>query len=119
MNNDREIDIEIQLSELKVWADRSLFYLAKMFTDQIKPGESYRVFKKCVSISILNFTLFPEEAEFREKAIRDYNEGLLEAEERGRKHGTLSIAKKLIDMGYPTDEIEKITLLSKKDIEKL
>jgi len=210
MNNDREIDIEIQLSELKVWADRSLFYLAKMFTDQIKPGESYRVFKKCVSISILNFTLFPEEAEFyssfhiredtrnflytdkmefhiielpklpeelqesssdlelwakfidaerkevfdmladknpyiesayqklqiisqdkdkrleyeaREKAIRDYNEGLLEAEERGqekgKKLGTLSIAKKLIDMGYPTDEIEKITLLSKEDIEKL
>ncbi len=64
MNNDAEIDIEIQLSELKVWADRSLFYLAKMFTDQIKPGESYRVFKKCVSISILNFTLFPREADF-------------------------------------------------------
>ena len=210
MNNDAEIDIEIQLSELKVWADRSLFYLAKMFTDQIKPGESYRVFKKCVSISILNFTLFPGEADFyssfhiredtrhflytdkmefhvielpklpeelqesssdlelwakfidaerkevfdmladknpyiesayqklqiisqdkdkrleyeaREKAIRDYNEGLLEAEERGqekgKKLGTLSIAKKLIDMGYPTDEIEKITLLSKEDIEKL
>ena len=64
MNNDREINIEIQLSELKVWANRSLFYLAKMFTNQIKPGESYRVFKKCVSISILNFTLFPEETEF-------------------------------------------------------
>lgn len=64
MNNDREIDIEIQLAELQVWADRSLFYLAKIFTDQIKPGESYRVFKKCVSISILNFTLFPKEADF-------------------------------------------------------
>ena len=64
MNNDREIDIEIQLSELKVWADRSLFYLAKMFTDQIKPGQSYRVFKKCVSISILNFTLFPKKTDF-------------------------------------------------------
>ncbi len=64
MNSGREINIEIQLSELKVWADRSLFYLAKMFTDQIKPGDSYRVFKKCVSISILNFTLFPKEAEF-------------------------------------------------------
>ena len=214
MNNDAEIDIEIQLSELKVWADRSLFYLAKMFTDQIKPGESYRVFKKCVSISILNFTLFPREADFyscfhmredarnflytdkmefhvielpklpeelqesssdlelwakfidaerkevfdmladknpyiesayqklqiisqdkekrleyeaREKAIRDYNEGLLEAEERGIaigqeqgiRQGTLSIAKKLIDTGYPTDEIAKITLLSKEEIEKL
>ena len=63
------------------------------------------------------------EYEAREKAIRDYNEGLLEAEERGqeqgKKLGTLSIAKKLIDTGYPTDEIEKITLFSKEDIEKL
>lgn len=59
-----EIDIEIQLSELKVWADRALFYLAKMYAEQIKPGQTYNVFKKCVSISILNFILFPEETEF-------------------------------------------------------
>ncbi len=64
MNNDTEIDTEIQLSELKVWADRSLFYLSKMYTEQIKQGESYDVFKKCVNISILNFTLFPKEEEF-------------------------------------------------------
>ena len=64
MNNDAEIDIEIQLSELNVWADRSLFYLSKMFIEQIKPGESYRVFKKCVSISILDFDLFRKETEF-------------------------------------------------------
>ena len=35
MNDDTEIDTEIQLSELKVWSDRSLFYAAKMYTDQI------------------------------------------------------------------------------------
>ena len=60
MDGDREIDIEIQLTELGVWADRSLFYLAKMLIGQIKPGDSYRVFKKCVSISILDFRLFKE-----------------------------------------------------------
>ena len=49
---------------LAVWADRSLFYLSKMFTEQIRPGESYRVFKKCVGISILDFILFRDEAEF-------------------------------------------------------
>ncbi len=64
MNDDTEIDIEIQLSELKVWADRSLFYLAKMYTEQIKSGQFYNVFKKCVSISILDFLLFPEETAF-------------------------------------------------------
>lgn len=64
MNNDTEIDTEIQLSELKVWADRSLFYLSKMYTEQIKQGQTYDVFKKCVNISILDFTLFPKEEEF-------------------------------------------------------
>lgn len=35
-----------------------------MFTEQIKPKQSYHVFKKCVSISILDFELFSEETEF-------------------------------------------------------
>ncbi|MCI9584928.1 MAG: Rpn family recombination-promoting nuclease/putative transposase [Clostridium sp.] len=64
MNNNTEIDIEIQLSILNVWADRALFYLAKMYTDQIRPGQDYTVFKKCVSISILDFILFREDPEF-------------------------------------------------------
>lgn len=64
MNDTTEIDIEIQLSMLNVWADRALFYLAKMYTEQINPGQNYSVFKKCVSISILDFHLFPEETEF-------------------------------------------------------
>jgi predicted transposase/invertase (TIGR01784 family) len=64
MNNNMEIDIEINLAELKVWQERSLFYLAKMYTEQIKPGQNYTVFKKCVSISILDFDLFKGETEF-------------------------------------------------------
>ena len=64
MNNLVEIDIEIQLSELKVWADRSLFYLSKIYTEQIEAGDSYDVFKRCVSISLLDFTLFPDTEEF-------------------------------------------------------
>ena len=64
MNNLVEIDIEIQLSELKVWADRSLFYLSKMYVEQIEAGDTYKVFKRCVSISLLNFTLFHDTKEF-------------------------------------------------------
>ena len=45
MNNKAEIDIEIHLSQLKIWAERSLFYLSKMYTDQISPGQNYNVFK--------------------------------------------------------------------------
>lgn len=64
MNDSVEINIEIQLSMLNVWADRSLFYLSKMYTEQISPGQNYSVFKKCVSISILDFDLFQGETEF-------------------------------------------------------
>lgn len=64
MNNDTEIDTEIQLSELKIWADRALFYISKMYTDQIDQGQTYDVLKKCVSISILDFILFKDETEF-------------------------------------------------------
>ena len=64
MNNDAVIDVEIQLSELLVWPDRSLFYAAKMYADQIEHGQKYDVLKKCVSISILDFNLFKEEPGF-------------------------------------------------------
>ncbi len=64
MNDDAVIDVEIQLSELLVWPDRSLFYAAKMYADQIEQGQKYDVLKKCVSISILDFTLFKKEAGF-------------------------------------------------------
>ena len=64
MNDDTEIDIEIQLSNLNVCADRALFYLAKMYTEQINSGEDYTIFKKCVSISILDFELFKDTPEF-------------------------------------------------------
>ena len=64
MNNNTEIDIEIQLAAMNIWADRALFYLAKMYTEQISAGEDYTVFKKCVSISVLDFKLFENEPEF-------------------------------------------------------
>ena len=64
MNNHTEIDIEIQLSPLRVWADRSLFYLSKMYIEQIEEGQDYHVFKKCVGISILDFVLFPDDENF-------------------------------------------------------
>jgi len=64
LNNSVEIDTEIQLSEMKVWPNRALFYLSKMYTDQLKPGDRYKDLKKCVSISILNFDLFMGQDEY-------------------------------------------------------
>jgi len=201
-----EIDIEIQLSELKVWADRALFYLAKMYAEQIKPGQTYNIFKKCVSISILNFILFPKETEFyscfhiredtrqflytdkmefhlielpklpqelkdekddvllwakfinserkedfemlatkniyiqsayntlqvisqdeekrmeyeaREKALRDYNQGMLEARESGGYEKAIEIAKNMLAIGLSMDIITQTTGLSITQINSL
>ena len=64
LNDETEIDIEIQIDPMSVWADRSLFYLSKMYTAQISAGDSYRLLKKCISISILDFRLFADSGEF-------------------------------------------------------
>ena len=51
LNNLVEIDIEIQLAELKVWADRSLFYLAKMYVEQIERRTSNPHLQMCRALS--------------------------------------------------------------------
>ena len=56
-----QMDIEMQVIAYDYWAERSLFYLCKMFTEQIHEGEDYDELKKCIHVGILNFTLFDDE----------------------------------------------------------
>ena len=56
-----QIDIEIQVTSSEYWVERTLFYLGKMFVDQLKPGEDYQKLEKCIHIGILNFTMFEDE----------------------------------------------------------
>ena len=64
LNNSTQIDIEIQVSPFPLWPEGSLFYLAKMFTDQIEKGEGYERLEKCVHVGILDFILFGEDEEY-------------------------------------------------------
>ena len=59
------------------------------------------------------------EYEAREKAVRDYNQGMLEAEQRGRKTEKESTAKRLISLGLPTDIIAKGSGLSFEEVQFL
>lgn len=59
-----QIDIEIQVSPFLLWPERSMFYLSKMFTDQLEKGESYERLEKCVHIGILDFILFGRDEAF-------------------------------------------------------
>ena len=58
VNNGERMNIEMQSISYDYWQERSLFYLAKMYTDQIHEGEDYDNLKKCIHVGILDFTLF-------------------------------------------------------------
>ena len=55
MNDSTEINIEIQLWYMSAWANRSVFYVARMITEQTEINKKYSNIKKCVGISILDF----------------------------------------------------------------
>ena len=56
-----QIDIEMQVFYVEYWDERLLFCLSKMYAGQIKAGESYRILKKCIQVSVLNFERFPDD----------------------------------------------------------
>ena len=52
-----DLSLEMQNSIMEIL----LFYLSKMYAGQIKAGESYRILKKCIQVSVLNFERFPDD----------------------------------------------------------
>lgn len=57
LNNASRINIELQIRALAYWDKRSLFYLAKLFTEGLLRGEHYERLKRCICISILDFNM--------------------------------------------------------------
>ena len=55
----KQIDVEIQILPTDYMAERTIFYWSKMYTSQIKPGDTYDKLKKCVTINILDFKCTP------------------------------------------------------------
>ena len=54
-----QIDVEIQILPTEYMAERTIFYWSKMYTSQIKPGDTYDKLKKCVIINIVDFECTP------------------------------------------------------------
>ena len=72
MKNGSQMDLEMQVTPFKFWDNRVIFYLSKMYTDQIREGHRYEDLKPCIHVSILNFNLFPKDQIcFREIAFCD------------------------------------------------
>lgn len=57
LNDNTKINIEIQLRQKKHWKKRTVFYLAKIYTADLRRGENYEKAKKCIAITILDFNI--------------------------------------------------------------
>ena len=57
INEEKKIDVEIQLIEKESFAERLLYYYAKLYGNEIKRGKAYDSYKKVVIIAILDFEL--------------------------------------------------------------
>lgn len=63
LNNDRLINLEMQVNDEHNWSERSLSYLCRTF-DQLYQGQDYEEALPVHHIGFLDFTLFPDHPEF-------------------------------------------------------
>ena len=52
------INIEMQVKKLTDFKERVLFYWSKLYTNDLKEGETYRRLSQAISINILDFEMF-------------------------------------------------------------
>ena len=63
LKNGTQIDFEMQVIYYNYWAKRTIYYLGKMYTEQMKSGDDYKKLQKCIQVSILDHVLIPEDNE--------------------------------------------------------
>jgi predicted transposase/invertase (TIGR01784 family) len=78
----RRYNIEVQVNPQSFFIPRALYYLGKLYCEQIGEGQPFSHLQKATGISILEFTIFPHTAElqnvFRFRNLRS-GEDLTEA----------------------------------------
>jgi len=65
----RQIDIEVQVVGNRYFVNRSLYYWARLYSDQLEKGNQYRMIRPVVCINLLNFVLFPDTPEYHHHFI--------------------------------------------------
>ena len=63
----------MQLSYFAEWTKRTIFYVSKMITEQLKSGETYDKIRKCIHVSILHFNRFSDKSYYRTIHLADDN----------------------------------------------
>jgi predicted transposase/invertase (TIGR01784 family) len=57
-------DVEVQVAYQSIFPERSMYYLAGMYRDQLRSGEDYEELRPCCGIHILLDDLFEDEPEW-------------------------------------------------------
>ena len=71
-----KLNMEMQVPHFDFWPNRVLFYECKVYTGQIRKGESYEALKPCIHVSILDFIHFPQDGRcYRKIAFCDTETG--------------------------------------------
>ena len=96
MEDGAQVNMEMQVDSFEQWDARSLFYLSKMYTEQIGKGDPYTKLKKCIHVSILNFIRFADDE-------RCYRTIRLCDEQTGKKYTDLLELQILELMKLPGD----------------
>jgi predicted transposase/invertase (TIGR01784 family) len=60
----RYYNIEMQVTDEVYYSQRALYYWSKLYSSQLKAGDDYDVLQKTISIHILNFNCFENEANY-------------------------------------------------------
>lgn len=101
----KQIDIEIQILPTEFMPERTMFYWSKMYTSQVKPGDTYQTLKKCITINIVDFKCTP-----LPKLYSSYH--LTEDETGYRLTDILEVhfleMSKLVDSEIPRDENDPV-----------
>ena len=67
----------MQIKDEGDYKDRSLYYLSKLYSGQLKSGEVYGSLNQCISINIINFNLFDCEKYHSSFSMREDSSCLL------------------------------------------
>ncbi len=116
LNDDTKIDIELQAKVCDSWDKRQLFYLSKLYTEDLQSGQDYSHLRKCVGISILDFNLCNR---------KKYHTVYYLMDEEGNKLSdmlevhVLELNKKLTGQGEVDDWIRFFNIRTEEDLKMI
>ena len=125
--------MEVQLKGTDLdYTKRSLYYTTRLYSDQLKSGHDYHLLERSVSISLLDFILFPEGQELHStfslwdraqdfQLTRDLELHYIELpkftpERKGREETSLEVARRMLARGADRAFILEVTELSEQEL---